>query len=377
MLEPSLVITSLASALKIVETFTSQYKSTLQRDDAATPAEPATAEVKEDELIIEKEGQVVEKITTHDFRTTDEKTKRLITVLESSMNQHFERWKTTYAKSGAADEPDISDTYRAKLTAIAKLMCSDFQLLSGYMHKVGKPLDRHYDDILFICSQPISSDSRPVWRRAIMSNKVKILLAILTLLGLLIPAYWQFVYKPNHETAAVDYAGRVLDEVTGKPIPQAKVSLEIDQTTPPILYTDTEGIFHFKVAGSPSVVRVRVDVSDYEPFDRNISLNRSGLEDIRLKPKVNESSKPGPFGFRYPQNPALEQIRQDLQAARHVTISYRQCPRSIGKTTVQLNGAQINALDVKGYLEQVAPRTNVRFFVKVISEGAAYEIVCQ
>jgi hypothetical protein len=209
------------------------------------------------------------------------------------------------------------------------------------------------------------------------TNIVKIVIAILGLIGVLGAAYFQFVYKPNPPKDSVDYTGRVLGEDTSKPIQGAKISLEGNQPAPEILYTDSEGVFHFHVNGTPSVVRVRVEHASYQPFDRNVSLNRSGLEDIRLKPIAKEPTK-SVFGFTYSSNPTIEQIRQDLQRARHIKISYgRQCPRSIGKSIVQLNGAQINASDVKQYLEQVSPRSNVKFFVTVVSEGAAYEIVCQ
>ena len=210
------------------------------------------------------------------------------------------------------------------------------------------------------------------------TNTVKIILAIIAFLGIVIPAYWQFIYKPSHASDETDYTGRVLNEQSGKPIAGAKVSLELNQGAPQILYSDSEGIFHFRIAGSPTVVRVRVDADAYEGFDRNVSLNRSGLEDIRLKPKGTVPVTPPQFGLSYPQNPTLEQVRLDLEQARHVKISYSaQCRRTVQKTIVQLNGAQINAPGVKEFLEQVAPRTTQKFFVKTISEGAAYEIVCQ
>ena len=210
------------------------------------------------------------------------------------------------------------------------------------------------------------------------SRAIKIVLGILVLLGAIIPAYWKYVYQPRHASEGTDYTGRVLNEETGKPVVQAKVSLELNQSAPQILYTDSEGIFHFRVSESPSVVRVRVDVSGYDPFDRNVSLNRSGLEDIRLKPAPSEATKPPTFGLTYSQNPTLEQVRLDLQQSRRVRISYSsQCRRSVQKAIVELNNAQINATSVKDFLEQVAPRTTVKFFVKTISEGAVYEIVCQ
>jgi hypothetical protein len=61
------------------------------------------------------------------------------------------------------------------------------------------------------------------------------------------------------------------------------VSIEA-QGPPQILYTDSEGVFYVKLNGSAEAVRVRVEAANYENFDRNVSLTRTGIEEIRLTP---------------------------------------------------------------------------------------------
>src|SRR5262245_9728173 len=210
-MDPSLItIASLASSLKIIETFISQYKA-LQKHTTEFKDEPVTAQVAKDQLLLKKEGQVVEKITTADFLPTDEETKRLITVLENSMNQHFERWTALYAKSGAVEDTEISDKYRAKLLPVAQQMCSDLELLLGYLREIGKPIDDHYKHVHYICAQTKVSDSGQDRRRPMSAKKISIIVALIGLIGLLVPAYWQFVYKRDSDPQKSDYAGRVLD----------------------------------------------------------------------------------------------------------------------------------------------------------------------
>ena len=57
------------------------------------------------------------------------------------------------------------------------------------------------------------------------------------------------------------------------------------QGLPQIYYTDSDGIFHLTLKDTVSSVRIRVDASGYEVFDRNVSVSRTGLEDVRLTSK--------------------------------------------------------------------------------------------
>ena len=100
----------------------------------------------------------------------------------------------------------------------------------------------------------------------------------------LVTAYWQFVYKPAPPLpeATVQYTGRVTDQTSQQAIRGAKVSVEA-QGVPQVYYTDSDGIFYVKLAGSINAARIRVEAAGYEPFDRNVSLSRDAVEDVRLK----------------------------------------------------------------------------------------------
>jgi hypothetical protein len=82
-----------------------------------------------------------------------------------------------------------------------------------------------------------------------------------------------------------EYIGRILDSRTRNPIRSAKVTLEF-RGAPPIVYTDSEGVYRFSlILGTESTSgRVRVEADGYTSYDRNITLtfNNLQLEDIRL-----------------------------------------------------------------------------------------------
>ena len=126
------------------------------------------------------------------------------------------------------------------------------------------------------------TEKKETW---LSEHKATIIGALITLVGVLIVGYWQFVYKPKQTAsdAPVQYTGRVIDSTNQKTIRGAKVSIEA-QGPPQILYTDSEGVFYVKLNGSAESVRVRVEAANYEGFDRTVSLNRTGTEEIRLTP---------------------------------------------------------------------------------------------
>lgn len=117
-------------------------------------------------------------------------------------------------------------------------------------------------------------------------DKTQVIAAILAAVAAIIGAYWQFVWKPSQQSSAsIEYVGRVLDAKTEAPIRSAKVTLDF-QGAPPIVYTDSEGIYRFTVSveGDKFTGRVRLEATGYENYDRNITLlsNNPTIEDIRL-----------------------------------------------------------------------------------------------
>lgn len=89
--------------------------------------------------------------------------------------------------------------------------------------------------------------------------------------------------RPTEKTIT----GRVLNARTGAWISGAKVSLEAGGT-PPVEYTDSEGIFEFSFRSSSNKIWVRVEADGYKMFDRRIDLSNNGvIADIRLSPHAN------------------------------------------------------------------------------------------
>jgi hypothetical protein len=93
----------------------------------------------------------------------------------------------------------------------------------------------------------------------------------------------------------IEYTGRVLDSRSLVPVRGAKVSFAF-QGAPPIVYTDSEGVYRFTlVLRSESVAgQVSVEAAGYERYDRNITLSSNivQLEDIRLTAETSAAPTP-------------------------------------------------------------------------------------
>lgn len=101
--------------------------------------------------------------------------------------------------------------------------------------------------------------------------------------------YWQF--HPKDKPSGRDFVGRVLDVKTEQKLRGAKISLEADGA-PPVIYTDSEGVFSFPLKNSEEPVRIRVEVDGYEKFDRRVKpSSKSDMEEVRLAPTSLEDAK--------------------------------------------------------------------------------------
>lgn len=89
-------------------------------------------------------------------------------------------------------------------------------------------------------------------------------------------------FKPSTPT---EYVGRILDSRSQTAIHSAKISLDL-QGAPPIIYSDSEGIYRFLLSLSTERIagKIRVEAERYEPYERNITLDTEipKIEDIRL-----------------------------------------------------------------------------------------------
>lgn len=142
--------------------------------------------------------------------------------------------------------------------------------------------------------------------------------AVITGIVALVTAYWQFVYKPAHpdQTETIQYAGRVMDAGTQQVISRAKVSVDT-QGVPQVYYSDSEGVFYLKLPRSLESARIRIEANGYETFDRNVSLSRTGIEDVRLvknNSPANQNSSVGSRSKKPANNSKQDQINRLLSS---------------------------------------------------------------
>lgn len=209
-------------------------------------------------------------------------------------------------------------------------------------------------------------------------RKTRIIVALISTLGALVVAYWQFVRKPSSGTGElIPYVVRVTNIDTRQAISGAKVIIEASGL-PPSPYTDVNGISPFKLDKAIETVHIIVESKDCEIFDKHEPLPKSEPRNIDIRLKCAEP-KSRSLGLTYDHNPTVDEVRSDIERVRRVTITYRNenCRKLIGKAVVRLNGAQLNGLDAKDILENAAkPRTDKQFSVITRQEGSSYEITC-
>jgi hypothetical protein len=129
------------------------------------------------------------------------------------------------------------------------------------------------------------------------NNKITIYTALIgagaVILAAIIAAYWAHNRNLNPQPKAIEYTGRVTDTNNNK-IQNAKVILEADKNVQ-IQMTDSEGYFRVTLSEPTKAVRLRVEKETYEPFDRTVWLDRTGVEPIQLSPRSGQPSvKPSP-----------------------------------------------------------------------------------
>lgn len=117
------------------------------------------------------------------------------------------------------------------------------------------------------------------------SNWIPIIVALIGAVSATTVGYWQYSQSQN---GGRYFAGRVVDANTESSIRGAKITLEI-QGAPPVMYTDSEGVFSFTIQDPGSSIRLRVDAEGYGKFDRLIDISsKKGIEEIRLFPQQEE-----------------------------------------------------------------------------------------
>jgi hypothetical protein len=94
----------------------------------------------------------------------------------------------------------------------------------------------------------------------------------------------------RHSPRTESFIGKVSNENGTTRIRGAKVSLE-GKGLPPILYTDSEGVFKFDLSKEVDEIKIVVEADGYVPFDRRLRVSaKKEIEDIRLKPVTDTKS---------------------------------------------------------------------------------------
>lgn len=112
--------------------------------------------------------------------------------------------------------------------------------------------------------------------------------ALVALTGTFVKVVLPKIGSGSSESVAV--RGRVSDNQM-HPLRGAKVSLE-GKDLPPVIYTDSEGVFTFNLPNDVKEIKIRVEASGYDLYDRRIDVSaKSELEDIRLMPQTKVETK--------------------------------------------------------------------------------------
>jgi hypothetical protein len=118
---------------------------------------------------------------------------------------------------------------------------------------------------------------------------------------------------PAETPFEIEYVGRVIDIHSQQPVFGAKVTLDL-QGVPPVVYTDSEGIYRFKVEIQTDISgQIRVDAQGYQVYTRYISLSsrQTTIEDIRLTPQ--SSVTPPESTISTMPIPASDQASEELE----------------------------------------------------------------
>ncbi len=158
-------------------------------------------------------------------------------------------------------------------------------------------------------SQIQNPEDEPAVRAAYITGssarKAALITASGAILAALIAGLWLWMTKPTFSIEKKKFVGRVSDKGTGKSIRSAKISLE-SEGVPSIIFTDSEGIFSFLLNDSNKEIRVRVEATNYEDYDRRITPSENpGTLEIRLEPVKNVLLSSSPSPTSSPQSPLM------------------------------------------------------------------------
>ena len=183
-----------------------------------------------------------------------------------------------------------------------------------------------------------------------MSQNNKTTPIIVALIGAgasLLLGYLQFCRNPDVPPVVApeqrQFTGRVIDAESGNKIRGATVSLEI-RGVPPVLYTDSEGIFSFSLKNAPETVRLVIEAKDYQKYDRRVDVDTSSsVEEIHLTREPADTPDPQstPAG-RTTSRPSTPDGKDGVLGRATKSIPYAAATKSINeKSSAQFFDDQV------------------------------------
>ena len=134
-----------------------------------------------------------------------------------------------------------------------------------------------------------------------LNQRLTLSLTVLAIVAALIVAFfsghdWFEDIPSTKESQEIEYIGHVIDAGALQPIANAKITLTLEGV-PPVVYTDSEGIYRFKVLIQSNVSgQIRVDAEGYQVYIRNIIISPTldRIDDIRLSQNeaINKGTAP-------------------------------------------------------------------------------------
>lgn len=116
-------------------------------------------------------------------------------------------------------------------------------------------------------------------------KRTPVIVALIPVLGAFALAFVKVVpLFVGHSPKSESFIGKVLDKKGTTRIQSAKVILE-GKGLPPVLYTDSEGVFKFDVPEGVEEIKVVVEADGFARFERRLRVSaKRELEEIHLDP---------------------------------------------------------------------------------------------
>lgn len=146
MTDPASTIQTIAAALSIVDIITNQLRHFSGRRVNENRPHSVRAHKVGDELHIERNGRVEQKLTRAEVDQLPQSDRELIETYEKSMEDTFKEWKALYPRRETDSEIDV------KLRQLAKKFCADLQHIFQFLGSMGYQLQDHYADIQYVCN---------------------------------------------------------------------------------------------------------------------------------------------------------------------------------------------------------------------------------